>query len=90
MNSDLDAALGRLALEPTHPGLLSIEDEVLARIHAVPETTGGLGLMAVAAIGAIALGVVGAGPSAASASAAPISFDAGSALAPSTLLMGRS
>jgi hypothetical protein len=90
MQTDLDAALRRLSTAADHPGLLTIEDAVLARINAggQDDTRSGFRLAAIAAVGAIALGAVSAGPIPAPASAAATSpFGPSSPLAPSTLLL---
>lgn len=88
---DIDETLGRLAAAPVHGGLERLDEAVFARVRALNErdrrTPGRIA--AVAAIGAVAMGVAGAGIPAATASAAGLSpFGAAAALAPSTLLLG--
>lgn len=93
MKNDLDAALRRLAMPTDHPGLVGLENTVIARIHARDRPLSGLsvgvlpaGGLAVA--GAVALGILAAGPGQSPATAAsPAPFGAVSALAPSTLLL---
>lgn len=91
MQTDIDAALRRLAAEPTHPGLENLESAVLARI-AVQRRDGrpsSLRLSVMAAIGAVLMGVSSAVMPAATAQASPTlsPFGPSSPLAPSTLLM---
>ncbi len=90
MVQDLDAALGRLSAAPVHPGLGSIEDAVLGRLHA-PVTASplaGIGGGALAAVAALMLGVAsGGGAVPANAARGTLSpFGPSSPLAPSTLL----
>jgi hypothetical protein len=90
MNSDLDAALRHLATSMDHPGLDTIADAVMERIHTRPTHRSGLGVTAVAAVGAIALGTLAAGPAPAGAETASLApFSVANPLAPSTLLDGR-
>ena len=92
MAMDLDTALRRLAAEPTHPGLESLEPAVFARIAAQQRSDVGspvrLGMLA--AIVAVVFGVASAGTPTSIAQAAPVlsPFGPASPLAPSTLLMG--
>lgn len=89
MNADLDAALRQLAAQPAHPGLLAMEDRVLARVGTARRDNRTSYMAGVAAaIGAIALGVVGAGPAVQPSSAANAlsPFAPSNPLAPSTLL----
>lgn len=90
MTQDLDAALRQLASVPAHPGLASIEDAVLNRVHSGPTTRHpkGLGIGAIAALGALLLGIATGGPLEASPSPGTLSpFGPSSPLAPSTLLL---
>jgi hypothetical protein len=88
MAQDLDAALQRLSIAPTHPGLASIEDAVLARLHERATTTPvpGIGIGALAAVGALLLGIATAGPEVAASQGTLSPFGPSSPLAPSTLL----
>jgi len=89
MVQDLDAALRRLSAVPVHPGLESIDDAVLARLHARAAATSfqGIRIGAVAAVAALVLGMASGGPAPASAAPNTLSpFGPSSPLAPSTLL----
>lgn len=89
MDADLDATLRQLAAQPTHPGLLAMEDRVLARVGIARPGGKASNMVAVtAAIGAIALGVIGGSPAVqANPPANALSpFAPSSRLAPSTLL----
>lgn len=90
MDTDLDVALRRLAEQPVHPGLASLEGDVLKLIAAERRTHGAtLKSGMLAAVGAVALGIAGGGLSSAAASArAPTlsPFGPSVPLAPSTLL----
>jgi hypothetical protein len=88
MTTDLDADLRRLTAID-HPGLLGLEESVMARIHERrrSDATFGAPFIAVAALGAIALGTTAGSVSRAPAAAAPLSpFGPSTPLAPSTLL----
>lgn len=89
MVQDLDTALRRLSTAPLHPGLESIEGAVLGRLHerATASPRQGIGIGAIAAAGALMLGIASGGAFPASASADTLSpFGPTSPLAPSTLL----
>lgn len=91
MERDLDAALRRLSTVPAHPGLLSIEGAVLARLQEQAGTTTkhGIGIGAVAATAALMLGIATGSPAPATAAPNTLSpFGPSSPLAPSTLLTG--
>ncbi len=86
MTTDIDAGLHRLA-SANHPGLIALEDAVMARVRERrrSEMAFGTPLVALAALGAIALGTTAGAVSAApAASLSP--FGPSSPLAPSTLL----
>jgi hypothetical protein len=88
MTTDIDAALRRLA-GADHPGLATIETSVIARIHERRRSDAAFGapLMAMAALGAVALGLTAGALPATPAAAAPFSpFGPSNPLAPSTLL----
>ncbi len=87
MTTDIDAALRRLA-GSDHPGLAAISETVMARIHERrSDASFGAPMMAIAAIGAIALGVTaGTLPSTPAAAASLSPFGPVNPLAPSTLL----
>ena len=86
MHTDIDTALRRLTATD-HPGLEGIEGAVMAGVRAGRDTRAGIGMAAVAAIGAVAFGTMAAGPGAKPASAAPLApFGVTAPLAPSTLL----
>lgn len=88
---DIDETLGRLATTPVHGGLDRLDETVFARVHALNERDRRAPgrIAAIAALGAVAMGVAGAGIPAATASATSLSpFGAAAALAPSTLLLG--
>jgi hypothetical protein len=87
MTQDLDAALQRLSAIPAHPGLASIDGVVMERLHmrAAATAVHGIGIGAIAAIGALMLGIAAGGPvQAAPGTLSP--FGPSSPLAPSTLL----
>ena len=89
MVQDLDGALRRLSAAPLHPGLESIEDAVLGRLHERTTATPrqGIGICAVAALGALMLGIVASNPVEATPSPGALSpFGSSNPLAPSTLL----
>jgi hypothetical protein len=89
MAQDLDAALQRLSAAPVHPGLASIENAVLGRLHQRAATTSlhGVGIGAIAAAAALMLGIASGVPVQASAAPNTLSpFGPSSPLAPSTLL----
>ena len=91
MNIDLDGLLSRLRNEPGHPGLAGLEEAVFRRIAARTQVSAGsqLRLGAVAAFGAVLLGVASNGvttPVEASVTLSP--FGPSNPLAPSTLLAG--
>ena len=89
MEQDLDAALRRLSAAPLHPGLDSIEGAVLGRLRqqATNSTRQGIGIGAIAAAGALILGVAAGGSVPATAAQGTLSpFGPSSPLAPSTLL----
>lgn len=91
MDTDLDRLLSRLRDEPTHPGLIGLEEVVFRRIAALPQvsTASQLRLGAVAAFGAVLLGIASNGftpPAEASVTLSP--FGPSNPLAPSTLLVG--
>jgi hypothetical protein len=89
MEQDLDAALRRLSAAPLHPGLDSIEGAVLGRLHhqATASARQGVGIGAIAAAGALMLGVAAGGSFPATAAEGTLSpFGPSSPLAPSTLL----
>jgi hypothetical protein len=89
MTQDLDAALDRLSAAPVHPGLASIEEAVLGRLHQPAATAPlqGVGIGAIAAIAALMLGIASSVPVQASAAPDTLSpFGPSSPLAPSTLL----
>jgi hypothetical protein len=89
MEQDLDAALRRLSAMPAHPGLMSIEDAVLGRLHdrAATMTAQGIGIGAIAAVAALTLGIASGGSLQAKAAPDTLSpFGPSSPLAPSTLL----
>lgn len=91
MSMELDEALGRLAVAPLHPGLMAIDDTVFARIRENAAYAGQardrLRLGAVAALGALGLGIATGSPVAASPSPDALSpFGPSQPLAPSTLL----
>ena len=91
MDTDLDRLLSRLRNEPTHPGLIGLEDAVFRRIAALPQvsTTSQLRLGAVAAFGAVLLGIASNGfTPRAEASVTLSPFGPSNPLAPSTLLVG--
>lgn len=93
MQTDIDAALRRLAAEPTHPGLKHLEAAVFARI-AVQRREGKhfeLRLSVLAAIGAVVMGAAGTAMPGGMAQASPTlsPFSSSNPLAPSTLLMER-
>jgi len=86
MTTNIDDALRRLA-GGDHPGLAAIDETVIARIHERRRSDAAFGapLMAMAALGAVTLGVTaGMLPAAAAASLSP--FGPSNPLAPSTLL----
>lgn len=88
MTTNIDAALRRLAAGD-HPGLAAIEESVMARIHDRRRSDAAFGapMMAMAALGAIALGVTAGTLQSAPAAAASLSpFGPSNPLAPSTLL----
>jgi hypothetical protein len=88
MPTDIDSALRRLA-SADHPGLSAIDDIVMTRIYERrrSEAIFGAPLMALAALGAITLGVTAGALSAPPATAASLSpFGPSNPLAPSTLL----
>lgn len=89
MDKDLDGALARLALEPPPPALLSIEEEVLARIRSrgPRSARAGLGMSAITAVAAVAFGFAAAAPAEPTSAAPTLSpFGPDTPLAPSTLL----
>lgn len=91
MNTDLDGLLSRLRDEPAHPGLAGLEHTVFSRLAARPQISASsqLGLGAVAAFGAVLLGIASNGltqPAEASVTLSP--FGPSNPLAPSTLLAG--
>jgi len=89
MVQDLDAALRRLSAAPLHPGLDTIEGAVFGRLHdrAMASPRQGIGVGAIAAAGALMLGILAGGPFPASATPGTLSpFGPSSPLAPSTLL----
>ena len=88
MTTDLDAELRRLTAGE-HPSLLGIEVSVLARIRERRRSEAALGapFIAIAALGAVALGTMAGTFSPAPAAAASLSpFGPSTPLAPSTLL----
>lgn len=88
MTIDLDADLRRLTAGD-HPGLLDIEAAVMARIYERRRSDAALGapFIAIAALGAIALGTTAGAFSSAPAEAAALSpLGPSMPLAPSTLL----
>lgn len=91
MDVDLDKALRRLAEQPAHPRLANLEFDVLKMIAQEQRAGGGPTMRsgALAAIGAVALGVAGGGLSSTAATARVPSlspFGPSAPLAPSTLL----
>ncbi len=87
MTTDIDAALRRL-VGGDHPGLAAIDETVMARIQERRRSDAAFGapLMAMAALGAITLGVT-AGMLPTAPTAASLSpFGPSNPLAPSTLL----
>lgn len=88
MTTDIDAALRRLA-DGDHPGLAAMDETVMARIYERRRSDAAFGapLMAMAALGAVTLGVaVGMLPAAPAAAASLSPFGPSNPLAPSTLL----
>ncbi len=88
MKTDLDADLRCLALGD-HPALSIIEEKVMARIHErrSAEAAFGAPLVAIAALGAITLGMTAGALLTTPAAVAPLSpFGPSNPLAPSTLL----
>ena len=91
MKSDLDGLLHRLRNEPEHPGLIGLEEAVLSRIAALPQVSTGsqLSLGAVAAFGAVLLGIASIGFTLRAEASVTLSpFGSSNPLAPSTLLVG--
>jgi hypothetical protein len=89
MEQDLDAALRRLSTMPAPPGLMSIEDAVLGRLHdrAATTTAQGIGIGAIAVVAALTFGIASGGSLPAKATPSTLSpFGPSSPLAPSTLL----
>jgi len=89
MTNDIDADLRRLAAGD-HPGLLAIEESVIARIRErrCSDAAFGTPFIALAVLGAVAFGVTAGAIPAAPVLAAPLSpFGPSTPLAPSTLLM---
>lgn len=91
MDTDLDGLLGRLRNEPVHPGLAGLEAVVFSRLASRPQISAAsqLRLGAVAAFGAVLLGIASNGltqPAEASVTLSP--FGPSNPLAPSTLLAG--
>ena len=91
MNMDLDGLLARLRNEPGHPALVGLEEAVFRRIAALPQVSAAsqLRLGAVAAFGAVLLGIASNGftpPAEGSVTLSP--FGPSNPLAPSTLLAG--
>ena len=87
MKQDLDGILARLSAGPVPPALGGIEDAVFARIDAAREVPS-LRIGALAAIGAVAIGLGSAAIAPSPAQASAPGIDASVALAPSTLLGG--
>lgn len=87
---DIDELLGRLAHAPVPDAFDGLEARVLDRLSAPSTPRMGLGVGAVAILGALAMGMAGAGlPGASAAARAPLSpFGPSLPLAPSTLLAG--
>lgn len=90
MDTDLDAALRRLAEQPVHPGLANLENDVL-KLIAAERRAGGVTMRSgmLAAVGAVSLGIAGGGLSSAAATAQVPTlspFGPSVPLAPSTLL----
>lgn len=91
MHTDLDGLLSRLRSEPSHPGLIGLEEAVFQRIAALPQVSTGtqLRLGVVAAFGAVLLGFASNSftpPAQAAVTLSP--FGPSNPLAPSTLLLG--
>lgn len=87
MQTDIDAALCQLSATD-HPDLERIEAAVMAGVRARRDNRNGMRMVAVAGIGAVALGTLSAGMGSQPASAAPLApFGAAAPLAPSTLLL---
>lgn len=89
MVQDLDGALRRLSAAPLHPGLDAIDDAVLGRLHERTAATPrqGIGICAVAALGALMLGIATSNPVEATPLPGTLSpFGPSNPLAPSTLL----
>lgn len=91
MDNDLDGLLSRLRNEPTHPALIGLDEAVFRRIAALPPISAAsqFRLGAVAAFGAVLLGIASNGftpPAEASVTLSP--FGPSNPLAPSTLLVG--
>lgn len=88
MNIDLEAALSRLAVAPTHPGLANLEAAVFQKIaeQRRHDSRSPLRFGLLAATGAVLMGVAGA--SLTSAAPAPMlsPFGPAAPLAPSTML----
>ncbi|MDQ2878578.1 MAG: hypothetical protein M3R41_05845 [Pseudomonadota bacterium] len=88
MTTDIDAALRRLTVAD-HPGLAALEDTIVARIRERGRADAAFGapMIALAAFGAIALGVTAGTFPPAPATAVSLSpLGPSAALAPSTLL----
>lgn len=89
LDFDLDEALRRLAEQPAHPRLASLEIDVMKLMAQERRAGGGPTVRsgALAAIGAVAMGVAGGGLSSSAATAQVLSpFGSSAPLAPSTLL----
>lgn len=88
MNIDLDAALGRFAAAPLHPGLADIEGAVFQRLaeQQRADARAPVRLGVVAAVGAVLMGVAGASMTSAAQTQTLSPFGPSTPLAPSTLL----
>ena len=89
MVQDLETTLRRLAAAPPHPGLASIEEAVLGRLHdrVTASPRQGFGIGSIVAAGALMMGIAAGGPYRSAASPDILSpFGPTSPLAPSTLL----
>jgi hypothetical protein len=88
MHTNIDDALAAMRRQPSHNGLVGLEDRVLRAIENQSVTTVGTGMTLTAVTLALALGVFSNVVPSTKANAAPslAPFGTPSALAPSTLL----
>ena len=88
--ADIDRLLARLAQAPVPAAFSDLEARVLDRLSRPSASRTGVGIGALAIVGALAMGLAGAGVPAASAAAGSALLPLGptSYLAPSTLLAG--